>query len=67
MSREFKLTQDGRIVASFLHMLKNDYEFDATQPMTDTYLFDVGREIGFNQNETMIIVDILKEKGLITE
>jgi hypothetical protein len=46
MKREFKFTLDGRIATRFLNVLQRDIDFDLEQPITDTYMFEVGNEIG---------------------
>jgi hypothetical protein len=50
MKREFKFTLDGRIATRFLNVLQRDIDFDLEQPITDTYMFEVGNEIGMDTN-----------------
>ena len=49
MKRELKLTQDGRIISMFLHILRSDPDFNIDEPITDTYLFEVGHECGLSE------------------
>jgi hypothetical protein len=65
MKRELKLTQDGRIISMFLHMLRSDPDFDIDEPITDTYLFEVGYECGLSDQEIQVIVMMLVNMGLI--
>lgn len=65
MKREFKFTLDGRIATRFLNVLQRDIDFDITQPITDTYMFEVGNEIGFDTENTQIIVDLLMKMKII--
>ena len=65
MKREFKFTLDGRIATRFLNVLQRDIDFDITQPITDTYMFEVGNEIGFDTENTQIIVALLMKMKII--
>jgi hypothetical protein len=65
MKREFKFTLDGRIATRFLNILQRDIDFDLEQPITDTYMFEVGNEIGMDTKNTQIIIDLLIEMKII--
>jgi hypothetical protein len=65
MKREFKFTLDGRIATRFLNVLQRDIDFDLEQPITDTYMFEVGNEIGMDTKNTQIIIDLLIEMKII--
>jgi hypothetical protein len=65
MKREFKFTLDGRIATRFLNVLQRDIDFDLEQPITDTYVFEVGNEIGMDTKNTQIIIDLLIEMKII--
>jgi len=65
MKREFNFTLEGRIIAMYLHLLKNDGAFDINKSITDNYLFDVGREMDLSQEQTQLLIDLLSEKGIL--
>ena len=65
MKREFEFTLDGKIVARFLNMLYRDKDFDVNQPITDTYMFSVGDEIGLSISNTQMVIDLLTEMKII--
>lgn len=65
MNREIKFTLDGKIVARFLHILFRDPDFDMNEPITDTYMFEVGHEIGITQEQVVGILVTLKEMKII--
>jgi len=65
MSRELKLTQDGRIISMFLHILRSDPDFDIDESITDTYLAEVGHECGLSDQEVQVIIMMLTNMGLI--
>jgi hypothetical protein len=65
MNREMKFTLDGKIVARFLNVLLRDPDFDMNEPITDTYIFEVGHEIGITQDQVVGIIVTLKEMKII--
>jgi len=65
MKREFKFTQIGRIVTMYLAQLLRDKEVDINEPMTDTYLFEIGYEMGLSEDNIMKIVSELKTMGIV--
>ena len=65
MEREFKFTQIGRITTMFLSQLLRDKNVDLDQPMTDTYLFEVGYEMGLSEDNIMKIISELKTMGIV--
>jgi hypothetical protein len=65
MDREMKFTLDGRIVARFLKILLRDENFNLDEPITDTYMFEVGHEIGITQDQVIGIIVTLKEMKII--
>ena len=65
MKRELKLTQDGRIISMFLHILRSDPDFNIHESITDTYLFEVGHECGLSEQEVKVITMILVDGGLM--
>ena len=65
MKRELKLTQDGRIISMFLHILRSDPDFNIDEPITDTYLFEVGHECGLSKKEVKVIIMMLVDNELM--
>jgi hypothetical protein len=65
MSREMKFTTDGRIVAMFLRILLRDENLNLNEPITDTYMFEVGNEIGITQDQVVGIIITLKEMKIV--
>ena len=65
MDREMKFTLDGRIVARFLNVLLRDPDFNLDEPITDTYMFEVGNEIGITQDQVVGIIVTLKEMKIV--
>jgi len=65
MKREIKFTQIGRIVTMYLAQLLRDKEVDINEPMTDTYLFEIGYEMGLSEDNIMKIVSELKTMGIV--
>ena len=65
MNREMKFTLDGKIVARFLNVLLRDPDFNLEEPITDTYMFEVGHEIGITQDQVVGIIVTLKEMKII--
>jgi len=65
MKREYNFTQMGKIVTMFLTRLLRDKEVDLNKPMTDTYLFEVGYEMGLSEDNIMKIVSELKTMGIV--
>ena len=65
MDREMKFTTDGRIVAMFLRILLRDEDLNLDEPITDTYMFEVGHEIGITQDQVNGIIITLKVMGII--
>lgn len=65
MKRELKLTQDGRIISMFLHILRSDPDFDIHKPITDTYFDEVGHECGLSEDHMEMIVSMLIRTGLL--
>ena len=65
MDREMKFTTDGRIVAWFLRILLRDENLNLDEPITDTYMFEVGNEIGITQDQVVGIIITLKEMKII--
>jgi hypothetical protein len=66
MKREFKFTQVGRITTMFLFQLLRDKDFDLDQPITDTYFFEVGYEMGMSGDQLEYIIKELKNMGVIS-
>jgi predicted Zn-dependent protease with MMP-like domain len=65
MKREYNFTQMGKIVTMFLTRLLRDKEVDLNKPMTDTYLFEVGYEMGLSEDNIMKIISELKTMGIV--
>ena len=65
MKREYNFTQMGKIVTMFLTRLLRDKEVDLNKPMTDTYLFEVGYEMGLSEDNIMMIKSELKTMGIV--
>jgi hypothetical protein len=65
MNREIKFTLDGKIVARFLHILFRDPDLNLDEPITDTYMFEIGHEIGITQEQVVGILVTLKEMKII--
>lgn len=64
-NRVLKFGDDGKSVALFLSQLLKDKDFDLDEQMTDTYLYQVGFELGWSEEETKDIIFTLKIKNLI--
>jgi hypothetical protein len=65
MKREYNFTQMGKIVTMFLTQLLRDKGVDLYKPMTDTYLFEVGYEMGLSEDNIMKIISELKTMGIV--
>jgi hypothetical protein len=65
MDREMKFTLDGRIVARFLNVLLRDPDFNLDEPITDTYMFEVGNEIGISRSQVKMIIITLKAMEIV--
>jgi len=65
MKREIKFTQIGRIVTLYLAQLLRDKDVDINKPMTDTYLFEIGYEMGLSEEQTRKIMSELKTMGIV--
>jgi len=65
MKREYNFTQTGKIVTMFLTRLLRDKEVDLNKTMTDTYLFEIGYEMGLSEDNIMKIVSELKTMGIV--
>jgi hypothetical protein len=65
MDREIKFTQDGKIVAMFLKKLLRDPDFDLNEPITDTYMFEVGHEAGITRSQVKMIIITLKAMEIV--
>jgi hypothetical protein len=65
MKREYNFTQMGKIVTMFLTQLLRDKKVDLDKPMTDTYLFEVGYEMGLSEDNIMMIKGELKTMGIV--
>ena len=65
MKREYNFTQMGKIVTMFLTRLLRDKEVDLNKTMTDTYLFEVGYEMGLSEDNIMKIISELKTMGIV--
>jgi hypothetical protein len=65
MDREMKFTLDGRIVARFLNVLLRDPDFNLDEPITDTYMFEVGDEIGISRSQVKMIIITLKAMEIV--
>ena len=65
MKREIKFTQIGRIVTLYLAQLLRDKDVDINKPMTDTYLFEIGYELGLSEEQTRNIMSELKTMGIV--
>jgi hypothetical protein len=65
MKREYNFTQMGKIVTMFLTQLLRDKKVDLYKPMTDTYLFEVGYEMGLSEDNIMKIISELKTMGIV--
>jgi hypothetical protein len=65
MKREYNFTQMGKIVTMFLTQLLRDKGVDLNKPMTDTYLFEVGYEMGLSEDNIMKIISELKTMGIV--
>jgi hypothetical protein len=65
MKREYNFTQMGKIVTMFLAQLLRDKKVDLDKPMTDTYLFEVGYEMGLSEDNIMMIKSELKTMGIV--
>jgi hypothetical protein len=49
----------------FLTQLLRDKKVDINKPMTDTYLFEVGYEMGLSEDNIMKIISELKTMGIV--
>ena len=65
MKREYNFTQMGKIVTIFLAQLLRDKKVDLDKPMTDTYLFEIGYEMGLSEDNIMKIISELKTMGIV--
>jgi hypothetical protein len=65
MDREMKFTLDGKIVTRFLHILFRDPDFNLEEPITDTYMFEVGNEIGISRSQVKMIIITLKAMEIV--
>ena len=65
MKREFKFTQVGKTTTMFLLQLLKDKDFDLDQPITDTYFFEVGYEMGLSGDQLQHIINELKAMGIV--
>jgi hypothetical protein len=65
MKKEYNFTQMGKIVTMFLTQLLRDKGVDLNKPMTDTYLFEVGYEMGLSEDNIMKIISELKTMGIV--
>jgi hypothetical protein len=65
MKREYNFTQMGKIVTMFLTQLLRDKKVDLDKPMTDTYLFEIGYEMGLSEDNIMMIKSELKTMGIV--
>jgi predicted Zn-dependent protease with MMP-like domain len=65
MKREYNFTQMGRIVTIFLAQLLRDKKVNLDKQMTDTYLFEIGYEMGLSEDNIMKIISELKTMGIV--
>lgn len=65
MKREVEFTQLGRTITMFLSQLLRDKNVDLNKPMTDTYLMEVGYEMGLIEVETEYIITELRLMGIV--
>jgi hypothetical protein len=65
MDREIRFTLDGKIVARFLNVLLRDPDFNLDEPITDTYMFEVGNEIGISRSQVKMIIITLKAMEIV--
>jgi hypothetical protein len=49
----------------FITQLLNDPDLDLNEPIVDTYLFEVGYELGWEQSETDDIIKFMKLNGML--
>lgn len=65
MDREMKFTLDGKIVARFLNVLLRDPDLNLDEPITDTYMFEVGHEVGISRSQVKMIIITLKAMEIV--
>jgi hypothetical protein len=49
----------------FITQLLNDPDLDLNEPIVDTYLFEVGYELGWEQSETDDVIKFMKLNGML--
>lgn len=49
----------------FIAQLLNDPKLDLNEPMIDSYLFEVGYELGWEQSETGDVITFMKRQGML--
>jgi hypothetical protein len=49
----------------FISQLLNDSDLDLNEPIVDTYLFEVGYELGWEQSETDDVIKFMKLNGML--
>ena len=49
----------------FIAQLLNDPDLDLNEPMIDSYLFEVGYEMGWEQSEIGDVITFMKLKGML--
>ncbi len=64
-NREVRVTQEGQNVFMFIAELLNNKEFDITQPITDTYLHEVGWFVGLSIEKRNRVIKFLLTNNLL--
>ena len=65
MDREMKFTTDGKIITRFLNVLLRDPDLNLDEPITDTYMFEVGHEVGISRSQVKMIIITLKAMEIV--
>ena len=65
--REFKVPTTNETIGAYslIRELMKDPEFDIYEPMTDTYLQEIGYSLGWKVETTMRIVEFMYDNHLL--
>jgi hypothetical protein len=55
----------GAKAFKFISQLMTDSALDLGEPMVDSYLFEVGYELGWDQTETYELIQWMKLRGML--
>jgi len=66
--REFQVSKHNDAIGAYklIAELMKDPEFDIYEPMTDTYLQEIGYSIGLRPETTMRIVEFMYDNHLLS-